>query len=258
MLRLFRRKSKSQNASEDEERNECDADVSSKGISRLRRIVTGSAGARTSSVQNAKLRKNSVNSADLPRDPSPSETADVNPLESLSGDSHQEAVRNNFHSLTIVPSTGEVAHQNTALASSSTWDVSALKDVKRMLDPNSLARIAAPQPLNNFMDRLPTIERLEAEGLYTLVDPTIQLISEVAEEVGDQLTQLLSPRSEGHGTPCTSNTIPRLTYGGDSGRAAVPQLPYHDGHIAPNHSTQVIAVSHKEDIVLNAETEAFV
>ena len=258
MMRLFRKKSKNEKATEeDEEKHECNAEKSSLGSNSVHRMVKSSAGARTSSVQNAKQRKSSVHSADLPRDPCPSQELGVHPTEK-DGDASQQEVRNDCHSLAIVPhnAPGDSSHQNVSLVSSNTWDVSALKDMKRILDPNNLARIAAPQPLNNFMHRLPTVERLQAEGLYTLVDPTIQLISETTEEVGDQLTQMLSPRNKGHDTP---NTLPRLTYGGDTGRAAVPQLLYYDSQAAPNHSNQAMAVSHKqEEVVTSAETEAFV
>ena len=99
------------------------------------------------------------------------------------------------------------------LVPSDSSNVSALANIKRLLDPNSLARVAAPQPLNNFMHRLPTIERLESEGLYTLYDPTVKLISEVTEEVGDQLSQLLSPRQAAN----NPIPVPRITNGSSSG-----------------------------------------
>jgi hypothetical protein len=254
MVRLFM-KSKNKKADEDEDKHEGNDGTSQTATKSVHRIVKAFAGARSSPVKNSKQRKSSVNSADLPRDPCPSQEPDVNLVEKNVGASQREE-RNNCHSLaTIVPPHDAVASlQNTASISSSTCEVSALKDMKRMLDPNTLARMAAPQPLNNFMHRLPTIERLEAEGLYTLVDPTIQLISEVTEEVGDQLTQLLSPR-KGHEP---SNTIPRLTNGCDSGRAVVPQLTYYDSQAATHHSTQAVAVSQRKKMVSHTDTEAFV
>jgi hypothetical protein len=251
-MRLFKKRSKNEKATDGEDKHEHDAETLSKGNNRLDRIVTASTSARISSVKQG---KNPVNSADIPRDPCPSQEPDVSPVETNNGAPRKNATRNDSQSLTIIkPNDAGGNIQNTALGLSSASDVSCLKDMKRMLDPNTIARIAAPQPLNNFMHRLPTIERLEAEGLYTLVDPTIQLISEVTEEVGDQLTQLLSPRNKGHDT---SNTLPRLTNGYDSGRAAFLQLPY-GSQAAPNHSTQAFPVPHKGEIVPCAETEAFV
>eukprot|EP00960_Hanusia_phi_P048735 759128-Hanusia_phi.AAC.1 len=38
------------------------------------------------------------------------------------------------------------------------------------MDPNNIARAIVPRPLNNFMDRLPTEERLAAEGLQVKED----------------------------------------------------------------------------------------
>jgi hypothetical protein len=105
-----------------------------------------------------------------------------------------------------------VEKSQTALISSESRNITVLDDVKKMLDPNTLARIAAPQPLNNFMHRLPTVERLESEGIYTLYEPTVKLISEVTEEVGDQLSQLLSPRKV---TSSNVVSVPRITNGNE-------------------------------------------
>jgi hypothetical protein len=47
------------------------------------------------------------------------------------------------------------------------------------MDPNVLARFVVPRPLNNFLDNLPSEERLAADGPWTLVEPTSKLLKEV-------------------------------------------------------------------------------
>ena len=36
-----------------------------------------------------------------------------------------------------------------------------------------------PEAINNFVDRMPTVERLQSEGVATLIDPTRRLFVEV-------------------------------------------------------------------------------
>jgi hypothetical protein len=50
---------------------------------------------------------------------------------------------------------------------------------EQMMDPNVLARFVVPRPLNNFLDNLPSEERLATDGPWTLVEPTGRLIKEV-------------------------------------------------------------------------------
>ena len=95
----------------------------------------------------------------------------------------------------LVPSRKAAGGRNNRSLVPRNNDAGALQEqFQRLLDPNVFARFAAPRALNNFCDRLPTIERLEAEGLYTLVDPAVKLVSEVSEDISEGVSQILSPR----------------------------------------------------------------
>ena len=58
------------------------------------------------------------------------------------------------------------------------WDA-VLGQFEQLMDPNVLARFVVPRPLNNFLDNLPSEERLAADGPWTLVEPTSKLLKEV-------------------------------------------------------------------------------
>ena len=183
IIRIFRKKEKSTKCD-----RETEIDGKEQVVNRKRMNV--------SSTKLSQKVKEEPSLADLPRDDEGDGSLQESPRqESAQNSARKTKVGNSSECWDIVPRTVSVQNESSeVMVSRSSKNISALKDVKRMLDPNTLARFAAPEPLNNFMHRLPTIERLESEGLYTLYEPTIKLISEVSEEVGDQLSQLLSPR----------------------------------------------------------------
>ncbi len=63
--------------------------------------------------------------------------------------------------------------------------------LRNFADPNMLARFAAPTCVNNFVDRLPTAERLSCEGFAVLVDPVSRLFDEASAEVGEGLANMV-------------------------------------------------------------------
>jgi len=79
---------------------------------------------------------------------------------------------------------------STALVESS-GELAAVQQFHELIDPNNLARVVVPRTMHNFLDRLPTPERFEAEGLHTLVRPTTMLFTEVKEDIDNGISRLL-------------------------------------------------------------------
>ena len=55
-----------------------------------------------------------------------------------------------------------------------------------MMDPNVLARVVVPRPLNNFLDNLPSEERLASDGPWTLFEPAKKFIIETKDDISEK------------------------------------------------------------------------
>ena len=76
---------------------------------------------------------------------------------------------------------------HTSAAQGTTWlgstavtrsdsNVVARYQLEQLMDPNILARVAMPRAITNFLDNLPSEERLASDGPSTLVEPTKKTI----------------------------------------------------------------------------------
>ncbi len=84
---------------------------------------------------------------------------------------------------------------------------------EQLMDPNVLARFVVPRPLNNFLDNLPSEERLAADGPWTLVEPTSKLLKEV--RVPSCVSALLA------------SARPLLSLNAGPGHSTQPPTPQH-------------------------------
>lgn len=83
------------------------------------------------------------------------------------------------------------------------------------MDPNNLARIVVPRPLNNFLDNLPSEERLASDGLWTLVEPTKKLVKETKEDIAEKVQRLcLGASAEQSSTQALLEDAPPVARGG--------------------------------------------
>jgi len=97
----------------------------------------------------------------------------------------------------------------------STGEVAAFEQFREMMDPNNLARAVMPRTLHNFVDRLPTPERLESDGFMTVHYAVTRLIQETREEASEAVSrrwQAVANGSNSIGGPPT-DPRPALTAG---------------------------------------------
>jgi hypothetical protein len=69
---------------------------------------------------------------------------------------------------------------------SGTGKRSAMHQFEQMMDPNVLARVVVPRPLNNFLDNLPSEERLASDGPWTLFEPAKKFIIETKDDISEK------------------------------------------------------------------------
>ena len=97
------------------------------------------------------------------------------------------------------------------------------------MDPNNLARVVVPRPLNNFLDNLPSEERLASDGFWTLVEPTKKLVKETKEDIAERVHRLcLGASAEQSSTQALLEDAPSVARGGtlaaeclDAGQEAI-------------------------------------
>jgi len=75
--------------------------------------------------------------------------------------------------------------------------------------------VVVPRPLSNFMDNLPSEERLASDGPWTLFEPTKKLINETKDDIAEKVQRLcLGPPADTRGGQALLEDAPAAARGG--------------------------------------------